>query len=74
MMSQFLVKRGAPTGLAAHIADTSGHPLCKSPLNLSSWQLEQLPPQKIVICRNCRKKEAQMERTRSVGMTTDKIA
>jgi hypothetical protein len=60
--SVFLIKKGLPTGLAAHIADTFGKPLCQAPLKLSTWEAQSKPPEHMVICKSCLKKQGQTRR------------
>jgi hypothetical protein len=57
-MDTFLVKVGPPEGLAAHLVDAFGKPMCKSPLKLSSWKLQSQLPEHMPICKFCLKKQS----------------
>jgi hypothetical protein len=48
-----LVKTEGMRGAAAHIATPDGRPLCKTNINLSTWQVQERSPQGIIICRRC---------------------
>jgi hypothetical protein len=61
MMATFLVKKGGPQGLAAHLADDLGRPLCKAPLRLATWEPESQPPERTVVCGNCLKKQTRSQ-------------
>lgn len=58
-----LVKMDRSFGLAAHIPDAEGKPLCKARLNLATWQLQEQSTEKIVICNNCRRTLERNERS-----------
>ncbi len=49
-----LLVRVDPTeGLADHIPNIVGQPLCKIRLNLSLWQIEERPVEEARICHRC---------------------
>jgi hypothetical protein len=56
-----LIKGGGHTGLAAHIADINGRPLCKTQIKLCDWQISELLPTGIIVCRHCREIEPHKE-------------
>jgi hypothetical protein len=58
-MARLLIKTGV-TGLAAHIPDDLGLPLCHTQIKLGQWQIHYQSPEGMVICSNCRR--AQVER------------
>jgi hypothetical protein len=60
--ARFLV-RTASLGLAAHIPDAAGYPLCKRELNLSLWRIEERLVDETLICNICRVKQAKLARS-----------
>ena len=52
---RFLTKRNAKAGLAVHIADTTGAPLCGKRLKLETWRLHTYLTETDVICASCRR-------------------
>jgi hypothetical protein len=54
-----LVKGQREQGLAAHIPDDAGHPLCKTNLKLSDWQIQDRVESTIVVCYHCRRRHRQ---------------
>jgi hypothetical protein len=50
-----LVKGSGMSGLAKHIANAMGAPLCGNHLKLEDWHIEQHPTVTGVICYQCRR-------------------
>ncbi len=48
-----LVRVDQTEGLADHIPNIVGQPLCKIRLNLSLWQIEACPVEEARICHRC---------------------
>ena len=59
-MMWLLAKIAGAKGLAAHIPDLDGKPLCKARLNFSTWRLQETQPE-VVICYHCRRVQAKKE-------------
>jgi hypothetical protein len=57
-MARLLVAVGANKGLAVHIPDTEGKPLCRALLKLALWQVQDQSAEGLVVCRNCRLRAA----------------
>ena len=55
---RLLIKGGGPLGLAAHIPDGDGAPLCGTRLKRSDWSIHDLPATSVVVCANCKRIEA----------------
>jgi hypothetical protein len=53
-MARLLVTVDVKKGLAAHIADAAGKPLCHAELNLTLWRVQDRSAEGLVVCRNCR--------------------
>ena len=49
-------------GVAQHIPNLLGYPLCKTPIRLSLWQLEERPVDTTLICHICKQKQAKLAR------------
>lgn len=62
-MSLYLVKKDPTSGLAAHIVDTQGKPLCKAQLNLATWTLQASVSVDVLVCYHCRRKQSTTEQT-----------
>jgi hypothetical protein len=60
---QLLINRSSP-GLAAHIADIQGRPLCKTPIKLTNWLLGDQERTAIIVCRQCLRAEAKIDAKR----------
>jgi len=60
-MQSYLVKKDPTAGLAAHIADAQGQPLCKTQLNPATWSLQTSIPAGTIVCYHCRRKQAHAE-------------
>jgi hypothetical protein len=54
-MMQLLVKGSGMAGLAKHIADAKGAPLCGNNLKLADWHIEEHSAPTGVICAQCRR-------------------
>ena len=52
---KLLVKGRGLEGLAAHIADAFGQPLCTARLDPAKWQTQDRSTYEGVICRTCRR-------------------
>lgn len=50
-------------GLAAHIANENGQPLCKIRLNLADWNIQKPAPKSQHICRACARQYEKSIRT-----------
>jgi hypothetical protein len=48
-----LTKDNDTLGLAAHIPDTHGGPLCHLNLNLAHWHIGDRLPTSLLICHHC---------------------
>lgn len=60
---RLLVKGAGTAGLAMHIADDRGFPLCRNHIKLQDWHIEDRANPSGVICGQCRRiSEAQVER------------
>jgi hypothetical protein len=58
-MIRLLVKGAGVAGLAMHIADATGAPLCRNNLKLSDWHIEEYElAASGVICAQCRRIQA----------------
>ena len=64
-MLRLLIKVSGAKGLAAHIADADGKPLCATRLKRSTWRLQQRSSDGIVVCGNCRRIQERMQRAPS---------
>jgi hypothetical protein len=69
-MSRFLVKRNPRLGLAAHIPDAQGNPLCRTLLKRDTWVIQDREPQQLLVCANCRKKDARSLPGKTTGEST----
>ena len=49
----FLVRVTGMSGLAAHIVDGSGQPMCKIRLNSAKWQIDDGGQNVPLVCRRC---------------------
>jgi hypothetical protein len=58
-----LIKTGMQ-GLAAHLANASGQPICKSKINLTNWRLQERCQESVLICANCRRIRARGDATK----------
>lgn len=59
-----LVKGNGGQGLAAHVPDSTGSPLCKTSLKLADWHIEDRSECGRVICYHCKRLQG---KTRAVG-------
>jgi hypothetical protein len=57
-MMKLLVKGSNTSGLAMHIADATGAPLCGNHLKLGDWHIEERASPLGVICWQCRRSNA----------------
>jgi hypothetical protein len=58
-MKRLLVKGSGSDGLAAHIPDAEGRPLCYTRLKLADWRIDTMQrPGGILICHNCLRAQA----------------
>lgn len=55
---RLLIKSGGSQGLVAHMVDAQGLKLCNIRLKLTDWEVQERPPQGIIICYHCRRAEA----------------
>jgi len=53
-MAPLLVAVGIYKGLAAHLPDAAGKPLCNTRLKPTLWQVQDRATEGLVVCRNCR--------------------
>src|SRR6185436_6763983 len=61
---KLLIKSLSDTGLAAHIPDAHGAPLCQLRLKLANWRIEDRTPPPHVICQNCKQTQAKIDQRR----------
>jgi hypothetical protein len=59
---RLLVKARDRLGLAAHIPDLAGQPLCGIQLNPATWHIEEPRSLGLTICKNCRREQAKQQR------------
>jgi hypothetical protein len=59
-----LVKGHGGQGLAAHIPDGAGAPLCKTNLKRVDWQIQQRVEHNVIVCAHCKRIQGQ---TRALG-------
>jgi hypothetical protein len=57
-MMRLLVKGSGTNGLAKHIADAAGQPLCGNNLKLADWHIEEPASLAGIICAQCRRIQA----------------
>ncbi len=55
---RLLVKGAGNLGVAAHIPDTNGMPICQTQLNLAHWNLSEHRKPNVVICYHCKRTQA----------------
>jgi hypothetical protein len=55
---RLLIKGAGNTGLAAHIANAHGAPLCRTNIKLSDWYIQERSNPILLICYNCRRVQA----------------
>ncbi len=60
--ARFLV-RTASLGLAAHIPDAAGSPLCKLGLKMSLWHLQDCLLRPVIVCKKCTVMQAKLARS-----------
>ena len=53
-----LMKDSDTFGLAAHIPDPKGQPLCHLKLKLATWQIRDRSPTSLLICHHCLRAQA----------------
>jgi hypothetical protein len=59
MPLRLLVPVNKNAGLAAHIPDADGHPLCKTNIKASRWQVDSLVKSPPIVCRHCKRVQGQ---------------
>jgi hypothetical protein len=57
-MLKLLVKGSGTNGLAKHIANVTGTPLCGNNLKLTDWHIEEQTTPTGIICAQCRRIQA----------------
>jgi hypothetical protein len=67
-MAQLLVAVGVYKGLAAHIPDAAGKPLCHAHVKLTLWQVQDRLAEGLVVCRNCRLQAAKKAPSRELSI------
>jgi len=50
-------------GVTQHIPNTLGYPVCKTPIKLSLWQLEERLVDTTLICHRCKQNQAKLARS-----------
>ncbi len=60
---QLLVYTDRTRGVAQHIPNLLGYPLCKTPINLSLWQIEERLVDTTLICHRCKQMQAKLARS-----------
>jgi hypothetical protein len=72
-MITLLIKGSGMNGLAKHIANVMGAPLCGNNLKLEDWHIEQQATATGVICYQCRRSAAAVakETNQSPRSTTE---
>jgi hypothetical protein len=61
---QLLIKIRKNPGLAAHLPDTEGMPLCHLPLQRADWRIEDRTLPLPLICHTCQRIQAKIDRNR----------
>jgi hypothetical protein len=57
---RYLVKIGDTKGLAMHIPDETGRPLCAAKIKLADWRVEHRPEGSGTVCWHCRRTYAKL--------------
>ena len=57
----FLMKDNDTFGLAAHLPDHQGQPLCHLKLNLANWHIHDRVPTSLLICHHCIRAQAKQQ-------------
>ncbi len=58
-----LVSIDRTRGVTQHIPNTLGYPVCKTPVKLSLWQLEERLVDTTLICYRCRQERSKRARS-----------
>ena len=67
---QLLIKDIDYQGVAAHIVDTHGNPLCHINIKRSLWHIQEQPERNIVICYHCRRIHEKAMHVKEVSNTS----